>query len=59
MGYLDVFKCSLNSALDRNYFLDRWINDHSWVILLRQNYQLDKMKVMLINTYVHTNIDDI
>ena len=40
MGKLNVFKQSLNPALDRNYFLDHLISDHSLLTILTQNYLL-------------------
>ena len=52
MTKLDVFKCSLNSALDRNYFLDRWISDQSLVTILSQNYQLDFINKGYVNKYI-------
>ncbi len=54
MGYLDIFKCSLNSALlDMNYFLECWIiSDNSLVRLLAQNYQLDFINKGYVNKYI-------
>ena len=44
MRYRDLRKSSLNSALDRNYFLNRWVGDYSLVKLLQQNYNLDFLR---------------
>ena len=54
MGYLDMFKSSLNSALDRKYFLDRWISVDSLVTLLQQNYDLDFLNKRYVNKYILT-----
>ena len=53
MRYLNLFKSSLNSTLDRNYCLDQWIYDHSLVILLKQNYHfLDFINKSYLNKYI-------
>ena len=54
MRYLDMFKSSLNSALDRKYFLDRWISVDSLVTLLQQNYDLDFLNKRYVNKYILT-----
>ena len=54
MRYLDMFKSSLNSALDRKYFLDWWISVDSLVTLLQQNYDLDFLNKRYVNKYILT-----
>ena len=52
MRYLDQLKCCLNSALDRKYFLDKWINNDSLVTLLKQNYKVDFLNKSYLNKYI-------
>ena len=52
MRYLDQLKSYLNSALDRKYFLDKWIGDNSLVTLLKQNYELDFLNKSYLNRYI-------
>ena len=52
MRYLDQLKSCLNSALDRKYFLDKWISDNSLVTLLKQNYELDFLNKSYLNRYI-------
>ena len=49
---LDLFKSSLISALDRNYFLDRWISDNSMVTIIKNNYNLEFINKSYINKYI-------
>ena len=53
MQYLDLFKSSLKSALDRKYFLDRWISDHSLSTIIVQKYQLDFVNKGYVNKYIN------
>ena len=52
MRRLDLFKSSLYSALDRDYFLDRWISDHSLAAIIQQKYQLDFVIKGYLNKYI-------
>ena len=52
MRYLDLFKSSLKSALDREYFLDRWISDHLLSTIILQKYQLDFVDKGYVNKYI-------
>ena len=49
---LDLFKSSLLSALDRKYFVDRWISDNSMVTILKNNYNLQFISKSYINKYI-------
>ena len=58
MRYLDMFKSSLNSALDRKYFLDRWISVDSLVYLLKNNYELELLNNSYIKKDIHVLLDE-
>ena len=49
---LDLFKSSLLSALDRKYFVDRWISDNSLVTNMKNNYNLQFISKSYINKYI-------
>ena len=51
MRNLDHFRSCLDSALDRRYFVDKWIRDQSLASIFEQNYDMDFMsKIISINT---------
>ena len=50
---LALFRSCLNSALDRKYFVDRWISDQSLVTLLNTICYLEISKSYL-NRYIHS-----
>ena len=53
MRKLDLFWSCLNSALDRRYFFDKWIGDHSLVQLLTQDYNLEFICKTYLNKYIN------
>ena len=53
-----MFKSSLNSALDRKYFLDRWISVDSLVYLLKNNYELELLNNSYIKKDIHVLLDE-
>ena len=52
MRNIDHFRSCLNSALDRRYFVDKWIGDQSLVSILEQNYDMDFMSKKYFNKYI-------
>lgn len=54
MGKLDLFRSCLNSALDRKYFVDRWISDQSLVTLFKRYCYLDFITKNYFNRYIHS-----
>ena len=54
MGKLYLFRSCLNSALDRKYFVDRWISDQSLVTLLKRHCYLDFISKGYFNRYIHS-----
>ena len=53
MRKLDLFRSCLSSALDRRYFVDKWIGDHSLVQLLNQDYNLNFINKNYLNKYIN------
>ena len=53
MRKLDLFRSCLSSALDRRYFVDKWIRDQSLDQLLNLDYNLDYMNKNNLNKYIN------
>ncbi len=53
MQKLDLFQSCLSSALDRRYFVDKWVRDHSLVQSLNQDYNWDFMNKNYLNKYIN------
>ena len=52
MGRLDLFKSTINSTLDRKYWLEKWIGDDSLVTIIKDNYALEFINKRNINRYL-------
>ena len=52
MRKIDQLQSCLNSALDRKYFLRRWICDDSLVTILKNNYEINFLTKSYLNKYI-------
>ena len=52
MNCTRLFRCCFISALERNYFIEKWIGDHTLVTIFKNDYNLDFASKRYINRYL-------
>ena len=52
MNCTHLFRCCFISALERNYFTEKWIGDHTLVTIFKHDYNLDFVTKRYINRYL-------
>ncbi len=52
MNCSHLFRCCFISALERNYFTEKWISDHTLVTIYKHDYTLDFASKRYINKYL-------
>ena len=52
MNYAHIFRCYFISALERNYFTERWIGDQTLVTILKNDHNLEFVSKRYINKHI-------
>ena len=52
MNCSHLFRCCFISALERNYFVEKWIGDHILVTIFQNDYNLEFVDKRYINKYL-------
>jgi len=52
MNYAHLFRCCFISALERNYFTERWIGDQTLVTIFKNDHNLEFVSKRYINKHI-------
>ena len=52
MNCSHLFRCCFISALERNFFTEKWIGDHILVTIFQNDYNLEFVDKRYINKYL-------